>query len=140
MMLAGSLSHTILAHIMHIWHRVKIITMTMALIVFWSMPLSYADVVDLCDVHIEWSYDHNAVSDQEMLGYKLYKEGEMICVFSGIEIKEGDCLFYSEVGTYDFTLTAYGEQIESVHSATYSHDLIHKGLEIPVLRIRFTLK
>ncbi|HIP39357.1 MAG TPA: hypothetical protein EYG88_08280 [Desulfocapsa sulfexigens] len=58
-------------------------------------------------IHIEWDYDQSsAPTGLELESYRLYKDGVQICEFDRPYDFEGDCVFVSDNGLYNFNLTA----------------------------------
>ena len=76
------------------------------------------------DIHIEWQYEFQPDGGRTLAGYYLYKEGEKICTSDSPSDTAMDCVFESEEGTFNFTLTAFcTDGYESPHSAPYTFTL-----------------
>jgi PKD repeat protein len=77
------------------------------------------------DIHIEWSYAYQPVEGRTLTGYYLYKEGVKVCTSNSPASSVMDCVFDSEDGTFNFTLTAFcSDGSESPHSPSYSFTLV----------------
>ena len=78
------------------------------------------------DIHIEWSYEQ--VEGQSLVGYNLYKEAVKICSTNVAAARSMDCVFTSEYGVFDFTLTAFFDSgHESPKSTPYTFELTENG-------------
>ena len=76
------------------------------------------------NTHIEWTYDYEPTDGRTLAGYSLYQEGVKICTNNTPTDRTMDCTFESEVGTFDFTLTAFcTDGYESPHSPPYTFTL-----------------
>lgn len=85
------------------------------------------------DIHIEWTHDYQPVEGKTLAGYHLYKEGAKVCSTNIPENKTIDCVFESESGTFDFTITAfYSDGSESLHSPPYSFELGTLDAALPI--------
>ena len=76
------------------------------------------------NIHVEWSYDVVQPEGRVIEGFKLYKDGEQVCDFNDGSLRVGDCIFNSEPGEFNFTLTSYGNNgFESLVSDVYTFEL-----------------
>ncbi|MCI5164815.1 MAG: PKD domain-containing protein, partial [Candidatus Electrothrix sp. GM3_4] len=74
-------------------------------------------------VHIDWTYDYQP-EGKTLAGYRLYKEGAEICVKNAPISSDMECMFESEEGTFEFTLTAFCDDgSESPHSEPFTFTL-----------------
>lgn len=72
-------------------------------------------------LEVEFSFINPDDSAKQLLGYRLYKEGEQVCETNDPNAFRMSCEIYTEDGTFDFSLTAYyPEGVESPHSHPFS--------------------
>ncbi len=77
------------------------------------------------DIHLEWTHEYEPVEGRTVAGYYLYKEGIKVCTNNTPTDRTMDCIFESENGTFDFTLTAFcTDGFESPHSTPYPLTLL----------------
>jgi len=70
-------------------------------------------------IHIEWGY--TPPTEPEVTGFRLYQEGEAVCIFAGAETTAGDCTVELTEQITNFTLTAmFSDSTESPHSAPFA--------------------
>ncbi len=112
----------------------KILFNITLLLLSFSFLFSEYAFAELQDIHISWTYDPPAIEGRNLAGYNFYKEGVKICTSNDSSVKEMDCVFESEIGTFNFTLTAFCDDgFESSHSTNYPFTLILNNP--PVARI-----
>ncbi len=76
------------------------------LFIFLLIPGISASAV-MCSLNIEFTFAPLDDADRQLLGYKLYKNGEEVCKTDDPDTSRITCEFLTEEGTSDFTLTAY---------------------------------
>lgn len=89
-------------------------------------------------LHIQFHYNINAVPGKQVVGYNLYRDGEIICNtgLSRSEIQDFECSFQSPGGYFPFTLTAlFSDRTESPHSAPFSLMLIDESMAVLGLKV-----
>ena len=73
------------------------------------------------NIHIEWTYDYEQIEGKSLAGYNLYQEGVKVCTTNTPEDLEMDCVFESDPGTFNFTITAFfSDETESPQSPSYA--------------------
>lgn len=85
-----------------------------------SLPVLAGAAINDHTIQIEFIFDYQAITDKTVTGYRLYKEGELVCETYSPEAQYFDCVVTSSTGVFDFTLTAsYDNGTESPHSAPF---------------------
>jgi PKD repeat protein len=75
---------------------------------------------EMRNLDIDFSFTAPADPAKQLLGYRLYKEGERVCATTEPNASRMDCAILTGEGTYDFTLTAYySDDTESPASASF---------------------
>ncbi|MCB2218505.1 MAG: hypothetical protein KQH59_20785 [Desulfobulbaceae bacterium] len=71
-------------------------------------------------IQIEFIFDYQAITDKTVTGYRLYKDGDLVCETSSPDAQYFDCVVTSTTGVFDFTLTArYDNGTESPPSTPF---------------------
>ncbi len=84
-------------------------------------------------VYMEWEFNVPPASTKEVIGFKLYQAGVMVCQWDDPLVRQGECTFMYESGEYDFVLTAlYSDGLESPNSIPYKHVL--SGSAVPSIK------
>jgi hypothetical protein len=89
-------------------------------------------------IRIQFHYNTDALPGKQLVGYNLYKDGEIICntSLSESEIQDFECSFQSPGGYFPFTLTAlFSNRTESPHSAPFSLMLIDESMAVLGLKV-----
>jgi PKD repeat protein len=74
---------------------------------------------------VEFSFTNPDDPAKQLLGYRLYKEGEQVCEANDPNTSRVSCEIYTEDGTFDFTLTAYyADSTESPHSPSFPFTIV----------------
>ncbi len=88
------------------------------LVLLSTATLSNAAVVRT--LQINFDYFPPDIPDQDLLGFRLYKEGQLVCETSVPSESSITCDIESEDGTFNFALAGvYSNDIESSHSPSY---------------------
>jgi PKD repeat protein len=75
-------------------------------------------------LQIDFSFNTAPDPAKQLLGYRLYKEGEQVCQTAQPDSSSISCDFLSDAGTFNFTLTAYySNNTESPHSPAFPFTL-----------------
>jgi hypothetical protein len=76
------------------------------------------------DIHVSFSFDTENDQGNRISGFRLYKEGNLICEVKDPKRKSIDCDFTSPGGSFLFTMTTHFEDgSESPHSEPFSFTL-----------------
>jgi len=104
-----------------------------------SLTASYGTIqAKEYSLHIQFHYNINAIPGKQVVGYNLYKDGEIICntSLSRVEIQDFECSFQSPGGDFPFTLTAlFSDRTESPHSSPFSLMLIDESMAVLGLKV-----
>jgi hypothetical protein len=79
-------------------------------------------------MEVEFSFTAPDDPAKQLLGYRLYKEGEQVCETSDPNTSKVTCEILTEDGTFDFTLTAYyADSTESPASPSFPFTIASAG-------------
>lgn len=85
---------------------------------------------ELHEIQIDFSFDTQSVADKSVTGYHLYKDGVLVCQAGPVEPQSFSCDIYSDVGTFDFTISAvYDDLSESPQSAPFAFAIENTPVE-----------
>lgn len=111
-------------------HR-KCFTVLLLLLGLVVPPLSKAEFQQ----HIQINFSFNS-QGKEVTSYRLYKEGELVCEDNTDDQNVLTCIFDSNAGKFDFTLTAlYKDETESLHSPPFPFSLFDQSSIVAGLNI-----
>lgn len=75
-------------------------------------------------LEIEFTFSKPVSLELQLLGYRLYKEGDQVCETNNPNVSKITCDLLTEAGTFDFTLTAhYANGSESLPSPSFPHTI-----------------
>ncbi|MGB3209626.1 MAG: PKD domain-containing protein [Desulforhopalus sp.] len=98
----------------------KINLLFLLLLVFITPSFSFG--AEMTTLEIEFAFTAPDTPDKQVSGYRLYKDGTQVCETHEPGVSAIACNFPTEVGTFDFTLTAcYADGTESPASAPCPH-------------------
>jgi PKD repeat protein len=81
-------------------------------------------------IAVDFAYSTPAEKLDQLLGYRLYKDGVQICSISNPTATSLVCTFSTEPGTFDFALTAYfSDNTESQASPGFSFSIAPSGVD-----------
>ena len=88
-------------------------------------PIAKSDQSDRKhDIQVSFSFDTENDQDNRISGFRLYKEGKLICEVKDPKSKSIVCDFTSPGGSFLFTMTTYFKDgSESPHSEPFSYTL-----------------
>ncbi len=87
-------------------------------VVILSPIIANADVTKILEV--DFAFSRPVYEEQQLLGYRLYKEGTKVCETNDPAASKINCNISTQVGTFNFTLTAYySNGGESPHSPSF---------------------
>lgn len=100
------------------------------LVLFFTPTLSTAAVTRTLE--IEFAFTSPDILDTQLLGYRLYKEGQQACETSDPIVSTISCDILSEDGTFNFSLTAYyANGTESPQSPSFSFTIGSAPVTLP---------
>lgn len=74
---------------------------------------------------IEFAFDHQAIPDKTVVGYHLYKEGELACDLAAEASNLLECSITSDTGKFDFTMAAiYDDGSTSPESEPFTYTVV----------------
>ena len=75
-------------------------------------------------ISVSFNFDTGSGIDKPVSGFRLYKEGTLICESTDPNSTRIDCAFTSRGGTFQFTMTTYFEDgSESIHSEPFTYTI-----------------
>ena len=76
------------------------------------------------DINVSFNFDTGNSQGNRVSGFRLYKEGKLICETKDPETKSIECNIASPSGSFLFTMTAYYDDgSESIHSEPFSYTI-----------------
>ena len=76
------------------------------------------------DINVSFNFDTANSQGHRVSGFRLYKEGKLICETKDPESKNIECNIASPGGSFLFTMTAYYDDgSESIHSQPFSYKI-----------------
>jgi hypothetical protein len=76
------------------------------------------------DINVSFNFDIENRQGNRVSGFRLYKEGKLICETKDPESKNIECNIASPSGSFLFTITAYYDDgSESIHSEPFSYKI-----------------
>lgn len=106
----------------------KVVCLLLLVGIIFPLP---AFALSLHKVHLDWDYENQPVEGESLAGFRLYKEGELVCQINDPAVRSADCHVQSEEGTFHFTLTAfYSGGTETPHSSPYTFTLSSATLAV----------
>ena len=119
--------------------RIRNVFILFMMVLVGSLIASYGTIqAKEHSIHIQFHYNTSAIPGKQVVGYHLYRDGELICNTSplGAEIQDFECSFQSPGGHFPFTLTAlFSDRTESPHSAPFSLMLIDESMAVLGLKV-----
>ena len=74
------------------------------------------------------------IPSKQVIGYRLYQEGNPACDSNSYDLQSMTCLITSEPGTFNFTMSAlYSDQSESPQSTPFPFTITEETLVIPLV-------
>jgi hypothetical protein len=108
---------------------------TIAWLVLLLLPAFGQAALEEHGIQVDFAFDASSVVGKQLAGYRLYKEGELICESGPIEEQSLSCSIASTTGTFAFTLSAYYDDgTESPQSAPFDFTIF--GSEAPILGLQ----
>ena len=75
-------------------------------------------------INVTFNFDTGKDIEKRVSGFRLYKEGELICETTDPRSTKIDCAFSSDGGAFQFTMTTYFEDgSESGHSEPFTYTI-----------------
>ena len=76
------------------------------------------------DIHVSFNFDTGNDQGNRISGFRLYKEGELLCETKDPNSKSIDCDIASSGGSFLFTMTTfYKDGSESRHSEPFTYTI-----------------
>ncbi len=73
------------------------------------------------NIYVSFNIDTESIVDKRISGFRLYKEGKLICETRDPKSTSIDCDFSTQGGSFLFTMTTYFEDgSESMHSKPFA--------------------
>lgn len=111
-----------------IYHKKPALLVHLAIItLFCGVLLSGPAVAAIKEhqIQIEYAFDPSAVPDKTVVGYHLYKDGELVCDLDATDPHLLECAVTTPTGKFDFTMTAvYNDGSTSPHSAPFPYIIV----------------
>ena len=86
------------------------------------------------DIQVDFAFDSAADPNKQVIGYRLYQEGNPACDSDIYDLQSMTCLITSSAGTFNFTMSAiYDDGNESPQSAPFPFTLAQEDLVIPLV-------
>ncbi len=86
------------------------------------------------DIQVDFTFDSTADPSKQVVGYRLYQQGNPACDSSSYDLQSMTCVITSDPGTYNFTMSArYSDQTESPQSTPFPFTINEDTRVIPLV-------